>query len=645
MKTPAILSVVIVLMMALCPAEAELVLVRDGSEAIPVVVAEAPPPGTVRAAEELVDYIERITGARPDLIQGRPEPVPDSAIWVGYQTLLDDLFPKLSFDFAHPEEILIAAEGKHLVIAGRDRWDDRQPILEPGEEIPRSVQQEFGTANAVYTFLQDYLGVRWFWPGPFGEDVPETDSVAFEPFEFRYHPQILARARLFRRSLPGGRGAAIEWSRFQRLLLDSLELHAYHAFTEWWERFHETAPDFFALQPDGTRDYVTRPSTVKMCVSNPSLWEQWLRDVEAALEENPNQVMFSASPNDGGYTGYCVCESCLAWDDPAGRMVRLHWEGLVQDYVSLSDRYVTFANTLGRLLKEKYPDRDLLVGLYAYGAYRIPPVTAMPDDNVVIGVVANFHNRPSAYDLGDHRDDLAGWAKVATHLLWRPNLAGHFRSGMLTVAPGEVIADMRWAAHQAVMAVDFDMLYEHWAVQGPHYYMLAQMTWNPYADGEAILSDYYERAFGPAAGKVRTYWELVEAVARRFIYEDVGMTEVWNDEFFQRAGAILDQADEILEGEPPIYQDRVGFVRVGLDYWNAMFEARQYMDRFRESGGVDTEAGEQALAVWLEKIRPLVLSEIYPHAINDSYARPGAGRVRDYHPEDLDWRREPWRRE
>ncbi len=619
-------------------AGAELVLVEDGVSRAPIVIFADAPPKTRRAADELAEYIEKTSGARPEVIEGEPDPVPDRAIWVGYQPVLDDLFPGLDFDFKHAEDILIASNENHLVIAGRDRWDPDHLVV---GDI-NGVQREYGTVNAVYTFLQDYLDVRWFWPGPFGEDVPRRNTIAFEPFEYRYHPQIRSRASLFRRSRLGGRGNAIEWSRFQRLQLDSLQIHAYHAYTDWWNRFHETNPEFFALQPDGTRTW-SHPSRVKMCVSNPDFQKQWLKDAQEALEANPNREMFSASPNDGGRSGFCICENCLAWDHPDGKFVTLMWQGLSQSYFSLTDRYVTLANVLARRLRETYPDRQLYVGMYAYGAHRLPPVEAVPDDNVVIGVVANFHNRPSAYDLGDHRQDFLDWAKVTPNLLWRPNLAGHFRSGYLNVAPDDAIEDLRLAAESGVVAVDFDMLYEHWATQGPHYYMLTQMTWNPYADGEAILADYYRRAFGPAADIISAYWDFVEETVHPLIYEGQSIADTWDESFFQRANGHLDSALEVLDGEPEIFTERVGFVRAGLDYWDAMFEARKHMDRFRESGGQDKESEEKALTIWLERIRPLVLSETYPNAINSSYARPGAGRVSAYHPEHLDWRKAPWR--
>jgi len=54
------------------------------------------------------------------------------------------------------------------------------------------VQQEYGTANAVYSFIQEQLGVRWLWPEE--EDVIIRDSIAIAPMERRYAPSIRSRS-------------------------------------------------------------------------------------------------------------------------------------------------------------------------------------------------------------------------------------------------------------------------------------------------------------------------------------------------------------------------------------------------------------------------------------------------------------------
>ena len=113
-------------------------------------------------------------------------------------------------------------------------WDPKGLVIEGrrGKKI-MGKQQEYGTANAVYTFLQDHLGVRWLWPGELGEDVLKRQTLAFAPFQYRYHPQIRARGGLFHFSsfIGGGYGTSRDWARKQRLQLDSLEMAGGHAFS------------------------------------------------------------------------------------------------------------------------------------------------------------------------------------------------------------------------------------------------------------------------------------------------------------------------------------------------------------------------------------------------------------------------------
>ncbi|MDP6115008.1 MAG: DUF4838 domain-containing protein [Planctomycetota bacterium] len=98
--------------------------------------------------------------------------------------------------------------------------------------------------------------------------------------------------------------------------LDSLDVHPGHAFKDWWDRFRKTHPEYFALQPAGTRSGYPSPKHAKLCVSNPDVWKQWLADVEAHIRHNSNLTVFSTAPNDGYGSGHCVCEKCKVWDHP-----------------------------------------------------------------------------------------------------------------------------------------------------------------------------------------------------------------------------------------------------------------------------------------------------------------------------------------
>jgi hypothetical protein len=306
---------------------------------------------------------------------------------------------------------LITANEKHLVIAGRDRWNPQQLTVPGKDGKPVPKQQEAGTANAVYTFLQEQLGVRWLWPGELGIDVVRSDTIEVKPFEFRYYPQIRGRGGVFHFSSQlntRGYGHSHEWTRMQRLQLDSLDMSGGHGFADWWERYHKTHPEIFALQPDGTRSGFPNPRTVKLCMSNPLVGELWLKDVQQQLSEDPTQTVFNASPNDGWSSGHCVCEDCSAWDHPDGEPRLFHWKNHREQRPALSDRDVTFANKMGELLKAKYPDKDYRVLMMSYGHSRPAPVKARPADNVIMSIVANFFGRTGWWIAARRAETLIG---------------------------------------------------------------------------------------------------------------------------------------------------------------------------------------------------------------------------------------------
>ena len=614
-------------------AEGPLQLVKDGVSLAPIVVFEGAPPFTLRAAEELAQYIEKISGARPEVIVGEPDILPQSAIWVGFQPALNKLFPLVDFNFQHPEEILIAANQSHLVIAGRDRWDPQHMTTQDrrGRDIV-GIQQEYGTANAVYTFLQNVLRVRWLWPGELGEDLVAQPTITLEPFAYRYHPQFRSRNLVFMVYTLHKQMAGNEWTRFQRLQLDSLDFNPGHPFSGWWDRFHETHPEYFALQPDGRRGGVDG-RTVKLCVSNPAVWAQWLSDVEETLKRDPNQKVFGANPNDGWTYGYCTCESCRAWDHPEAETFHYIRQGRERSFVAMTDRQLTFANTLARMLRERYPGRkDLLVTAIGYGVSRPAPIAAVPEDNVLVAGVWSFHNQPGDED----REWFVEWSKIAPQLIWRPNLssAAGWKAGLPNVSPRRVIDDMRFVADQKGIGVAMDWIFGAWAGQGPHYYMLAQMVWNPYADGDAILADYYQRAFGPAAQTMTRYWELIARAAEQIGFEGKDERKVWTEAFMSDAYALLDQAAKEAGPGAEVYAKRVAFVRAGLDYLRLMLEMEPLIDRLNETKAQDPEARKAAQARWkaawveLERIK-----KEHPFAINAGYVTPANRYLQKYNPE------------
>lgn len=581
----------------------ELVLTDGGRSAIPIVIADDAGEATRQAAFDLAVYIEKVSGATPEVLNASDE-LPEQAIWVGLQPVIAEVYPGLDTDFQYPEEILIACNGSQLVIAGRDRF--------AGDK-----QMEFGTANSVYTFIQDKLDVRWLWPGPLGEDIIRRETIIMEPFEFRYHPQIRQRDVLMRMHHPSTK----EWARFQRFYYDSFWMYGQHFLEDWWKKYHEEHPDYFALQPDGTRSGYPNPGHVKLCQSNPAVWEQWLDNAEKELKEDPSLMTVSAAPNDGHSSGICVCEDCRAWDNPDGTPWTYGYQGGVRiKHVAMSDRYVTFWNTLARGLEERFPEREVYVSSFAYG-----PATPVPskkvDDHVVVAYVGKF---PLVYEMGppdrnpkqgrqEQKEEFRQWSEKTSRLLFRPNLWywGGGLWGFPELSLEKTEEDMRFVAKHGCMGIYIDGQTGHWSTIGPMYYLLARMAWDPCLDGRQVMNDYYKRGFGKAAAIIAQYWELLEEANSRLVthpdYAPFGLgspalvvliQEIYTQELLDRANDLLVQASSEVSSEPAKYGERIDFLKTGLEFTDLMVQAINTMSLVRESRGKDRASVVKAVELW-----------------------------------------------
>ena len=621
---------------------AELVLAAKDTSPPPIIVYKDAPPRTREMADVLASYITKISGQKPLVQEGVPSPIPQRAIWVGFQPAVKNLFPNTDFDFNHPEETLIVANENHVVIAGRDRWDPTKLDIVTKEGPIKGKQQEYGTLNAVYTFLQDQLGVRWFWPGDLGEDVPGSERIAIHvPLEKRHHPQIRSRGGVFNFSALGnkGYGKSHEWTMRQRLQLDSFSIEGGHGFGDWWDRHHEKHPKVFALQPDGTRSGFPNPHNAKLCMSNPKVWELWLEDVAHELKQDPNRTVFNASPNDGWASGHCVCPNCSAWDHPDGEPRVFNWYKRNEKRPATSDRDVTFANKLGELLKQKYPGKDYRVLMLSYGHSRPAPVKARPADNVIMSVVANFFGHTGLVDRGSTRGDtyrqqFEAWAKIVPSMLWRPNTGSPagWQQGLPDIHIAQTVRDLKDVAAAHCEGIYIDGVWEHWATQGPLYYVLAQLVWNPAADADAILNDYYQRAFGAAAPAVREYFEAIEKERMAFTAKNAEagvftFPQLYTTELLAASQARLDRAAAAVRADS-IFGKRVAFIQTGLTYTRMTVESLPLMERYWQKK--DDSIAAQVKENWLA--REKVVAE-HPYSINWSAVRPITPRMQGLHPD------------
>lgn len=105
---------------------------------------------------------------------------------------------------------------------------------------------------------------------------------------------------------------------------------------------------------------------------------------------------------------------------------------------------------------------------------------------------------------------------------------------------------------------------------------MAQLVWDPNKDAQAILADYYQRGFGPAAGPVREYYEALEKARMAFTAKNLDggvflFPELYTPELLRESQGRLDRAAAAVPAGS-VYQRRVAFVQVGLDYTRLIME-------------------------------------------------------------------------
>ena len=268
-----------------------------------------------------------------------------------------------------------------------------------------------------------------------------------------------------------------------------------------------------------------------------------------------------------------------------------------------------------------------MLGL-AYGSAISPPVEIVMEDNIIISFVGRF---PTCDDeiRNDGRTFLKEWAKTAPRMYYRPNLwywtGGYW--GLPDMALKNVIEDFPYLAENNVIGIRIDTAREHWSTQAPQYYLMAQLTWDPLQDGHAVLEDYYQRAFGKAAEKIKAYWNLMEQAREkvtaspgygphgRFRFQLLKIfQDIYTADFFNQAYSLIRQAEELITGEPEIYRKRVDFVHTGLEFTRLITDNIALMDRVREGRGKDRDAIQKVTENW-EAIKKLY-DDAGPVALN-----------------------------
>lgn len=519
------------------------------------------------AAVELADYLGKIGGTRPTIATESQKGVPEGPrIFVGPCQANADLTTQ-------PEEIVIITRHGNLHICG-------------GDSAPGGMNCK-GTLYAVYDLLERDLGVRWLFPGEHGEVVPKQPTLTLPDVNRREQPPVAKRkvrdvavsredtfAPVLEKwgipleSWKQARGPSVNASWHRRMRLGQrIEINGGHAYAGWWEKYGEEHPEWFALQPDGTRTQV--PVRERICKSNPALWDEIARVKIAEFKADPSLLTASISPNDGGKNKFCMCSDCRALD-PADAPMIVGDSQLIDpstklpfpEYPSLSDRTFTFFNQIAARTGREFPDRDLVA--YAYSCYRsVPVMVKQLEPNLIVGYV------------GMNLDEIEAWSKIAPKLFIRPNdLGPAIDLGMPRNQAAWFAEAIKFGVEHHAIGFDFDNGHGNWSAHGLDYYVLCKALWNPDLDVKATIADYCRAAYGPAAGVMGEYYVALETISDQVRADpDLGprqphaakLRRYYSEEALTKLEEHLTKARSSAAGDPAI-SVRIGMADDAIKY-------------------------------------------------------------------------------
>jgi hypothetical protein len=344
-----------------------------------IVIADEPTVEVASAATELSEFLERVTDTPFPIVRGSSSQI-DHQIIVGPGKALDKLGLSIDWDRLGPEGFVIRTVGQKLVIAGGKRR---------------------GTANGVYTFLEDIVGCRWYTPR--FSVIPHKPNLSVGPLNIEKIPVFESRAAYC------GSGTDANWAARQRLNTftrdvmgapqpDGRKLYwysfindpklagsYYYVFNHVHTLGHnellsydefDRHPEYFALV-DGKRFRKGQP-----CMTNPGLLQYIIRRAKDWIKIDPMAAIISVSQGD--FANACQCPNCQVAYKDGGKA------GL----------YMRFVNKVAEEITKEYP--EILIDTLAYQWTRKPPENIRMHKNVVIRyapIVACYRH---AFDECDH---------------------------------------------------------------------------------------------------------------------------------------------------------------------------------------------------------------------------------------------------
>jgi len=385
-----------------------------------------------------------------------------------------------------------------------DKDGDSYAIVCGDNEIHLVGISEWGLRNAVFDFLERYVGVRWLFAGPDGEDVPKQSDILVPQGLVLQEPAFVQRviSPLTANPLTAPTSPYVAWAERNRLqgVYNSRSLFMHNMYNLFpVERFGRTNPEFYGRRVPG----VTATTDWQPCFSIEGTVDAAVQVITEYFTLNPEATSYSLGVNDLG--GFCEADP----NHPA-YPGRFNSVGLL----NLSDVYCRWVNEVVERVHEVFLDKWF--GLLAYDYVADPPSFTL-HPRVVPFITKD---RMTWIDeeiraLGHkHTEE---WQSRANQLAWYDYMYGvHYV--VPRVYPHLIAENLRYAKEHGVVAHYIEMY--HNIADGPKPWLISKLLWDPYQDVDVLLDEWCERMVGAAAAvELRAFYDFWEDFWTRRIKE------------------------------------------------------------------------------------------------------------------------------
>ena len=544
-----------------------------------IVIPSDPTPVERSAASELQDALRRVTGVELPIVS-ETETVKGRAFFIGDTEAARSAASVLPGSVGFQPAAARTKPGPPPGDAGfqpaTNGWrDDEILIHETDGGLVLTGDPQRGPIYAVCTYLEDYVGVRWwtssasYYPSRRLADLPGA-NLRFAPrLKYReayyldgFDPLLKVRSKInyssaarYEPATPVHPFIPAELGGNYRLYFFEGRRSAYHSFFEVLppSQHFDAHPEWYSLV-DGKR------VAHQLCLSNDEMAEAYIAETLRRLREMPEANFIQVSQND--WQGACECDACRAIE--------------AEDGGAHSGIYLRFANRVAEAIEKEFP--HVMVDTFAYQFTRAAPSRTRPRHNVVVRLcdIECAFNRPLT-DFDQNRaflKDLADWSRIAPGQIFIWDYLADFQSYMMphpnlfSIAP-----NIRTFADAGAVGIfeQGDACCAAGEFAPLRFWLVSHLLWNPDADEKTLMADFVRGYYGPlATPHILAYLELVNGAGAasdkpmRCYHERV--TDWLSEEVRAEAVREMDAALAAAETDGADYAHRVRREQLSTDH-------------------------------------------------------------------------------